>query len=259
MTTPPPDAAAGPLLSIVSATYNSAALLPGLIESLRRQTDRCFEWVVADGGSHDGTLELLASIRDFPVRFTSQPDFGIYDALNRGLKQAQGEYYVVAGSDDVFADDAVALFRNAIRETGADILAAKVGFGPYHFRIKKAPGWLVGEKSIIANHSVGTAFKRDLHQRFGYYSRKLPLAADALFVMQATQGGATHRELDCVVGRIGAIGVSATDWAGSSTELFRAQLIVGRSAWLQVPLLLLRIVKGASSGARALHEVMFRR
>lgn len=69
-------------LSVITATYNAIEYLPSLIECLRKQEDQDFEWVVADGASTDGTLELLESITDLNIVITSQEDFGIYDALN---------------------------------------------------------------------------------------------------------------------------------------------------------------------------------
>jgi glycosyltransferase involved in cell wall biosynthesis len=250
------------MISIVTATYNCVTQLPGLIGSLRAQTDKRFEWIVSDGGSTDGTLELLRSASDLPLSLSSQPDFGIYDALNRALHAARGDYYIVAGADDAFAPDAVARYCAAITEQGAehgaDLIVARVSCGPHEFGIKKGASWIVGEKAFIGNHSIGTAFRLALHQRFGFYSRKFPIGADSLFVLQACKGGATRRELDYVAGEIGPVGVSAQDWAGAATELFRAQLIVGESLILQTLLLLLRIVKGGSRGVRALHDAMFR-
>jgi glycosyltransferase involved in cell wall biosynthesis len=246
------------ILTIITPAYNCKELLPALIASLRRQTDTNFEWVVVDGASSDGTVELLHEVTDICVVVSSQSDFGIYDALNRGIRLATGDYYVVAGADDVFADDAVERYRAAIREGGQDIIAACVKYGKYFFRTKSGPSWFFGEKSFIANHSVGTAFRKNLHNRFGFYSRKFPIAADSLFVLQACKGGATRRVYDYVVGEIGAGGVSDSDWAGSATELFRVQIIVGEPLFVQVMLLLLRVIKGASSGAKSLHDSIFR-
>ena len=246
-------------ISIVSATYNCVDELPYLIDSLLSQTDKDFEWVVADGASSDGTLELLQAITDLKVVVTSQPDFGIYDALNRALIATSGQYYIVAGADDCFASDAIANYRSAMEEQSyPDILAARVHYGVYSFEIKKGPSWLFGCKSFISNHSVGTAFKKALHDRFGLYSNNFPIAADSLFVIQACKGGATRCELDFVAGEIGTQGVSAVDWAGSATELFRVQLVTGGSVLVQTFLLFLRIIKGASVRARALHEGLFR-
>lgn len=71
-----------------TATCNAAKHLPKLIESLRRQTDKDFEWVIANGASTDGTRELLQSVTDIEIVISSQTDFGIYDALNRAIKKA---------------------------------------------------------------------------------------------------------------------------------------------------------------------------
>jgi glycosyltransferase involved in cell wall biosynthesis len=247
-------------ISILSATYNCAEQLPQLINSLRHQTDKKFEWVVSDGASSDGTLELLQAITDIDLVLISQPDFGIYDALNRALTASSGQYYIVAGADDRFASNAIANYRNAMEEhSNPDILAACVQYGGYRFEIKRGPSWLFGCKSFIANHSVGTAFKKELHEKFGLYSKKFPIAADALFIIQACKGGATRCESDFVAGEIGTQGVSAVDWAGSATELFRVQLIAGGSVLVQASLLFLRIIKGASSGMRVLHDSLLRK
>jgi hypothetical protein len=245
-------------ISVVTATFNCAVHLPKLIESLRMQTDKNFQWVIADGASSDGTLELLQSVSDLEVVLSSQADFGIYDALNRALNIATGTYYIVAGADDCFYTDAIANYRIAIDESPADIIAARVMYGHHCFNIKNGPSWLFGEKSFIAQHSVGTAFRLDLHAKFGQYSRKFPVAADSLFVLRACKGGATRTRAEFVAGSVGTAGVSYVDWAGSATELFRVQLIVGCALIPQVLLLLLRIIKGSSTGIRFIHSALLR-
>ncbi|MDQ6966765.1 MAG: glycosyltransferase, partial [Mariprofundaceae bacterium] len=98
-------------ISIVTATFNAEQVLPSLIDSLRNQTDMNFEWVVADGASTDGTLDILQGIKDLNVHVSSQSDFGIYDAMNRALRLSTGDFYIVAGADDRFESDAIANFR----------------------------------------------------------------------------------------------------------------------------------------------------
>jgi glycosyltransferase involved in cell wall biosynthesis len=245
-------------ISIVTASYNCRGQLPSLVQSLRGQTDKDFEWIIADGASSDGTVEFLKSVTDLKVIISTQSDFGIYDALNRAIHFASGEYYIVAGADDHFYADAIANFRSAIEQHRSDIVVASVMYGRQRFSVKRGPSWLVGEKSFIANHSVSTAFRKDLHERYGYYSRKFPIAADSLFVLQICKAGVTRVDARFVAGEIGTHGVSYVDWAGSATELFRVQLLVGRALLPQVALLLLRLLKGSSSGVRALHSAIFR-
>lgn len=99
-------------LSVVTATYNAVQHLPNLIKSLRDQSDRDFEWVVMDGGSTDGTIELLKLVEDIKIVFKSQKDFGIHDALNRAVKVSSGTYYLVVGADDLLSNIIVIATRN---------------------------------------------------------------------------------------------------------------------------------------------------
>lgn len=245
-------------ISIVTASYNAVSHLPQLIKSLRGQTDKDFEWVVADGHSTDGSLELLQSITDINIIISSQPDFGIYDAINRAISIMSGEYYIVAGADDYFYSDAIAKFRSAIDKSHADVIAAKVMFGQHCFKVKRGPSWLFGAHAFIAIHSLSATFRKDLHRTFGFYSKKFPICADSLFVIQACKGGATRYEADFVAGELGCSGVSFVDWAGNATEFFRVQLITGCSLTMQVLLLLLRLLKGRCSSARSLHDSVLR-
>ncbi len=245
-------------ISVITPCFNGAAQIGALMSSLHAQTDRDFEWVVADGGSTDGTLQILQSAAGLNLVVSSQPDFGIYDALNRGVRASSGEYYIVAGSDDTFAVDAIARFRTAIETSGADIVVATASHEHSSVFIKKGPLWLVAEKAFIANHSLATAFRRSLHARFGWYSRKFPIAADSLFVLQACQGGATRHVADFSAGTVGGAGVSFVDWIGSATELFRVQLIVGRSMFPQILLLVVRILRGRNLRLRKLFHRVFR-
>lgn len=234
-----------PKISIVTATHNAAGELPKLIESLRNQTDKDFEWVVADGASSDGTGVLLQSIDDMNIKISSQPDFGIYDALNRAIKLSSGDYYIVAGADEYFYSDSISSFRHAIEHSGADIVAAKAMYGSRCMQIKKGPSWLFSQFSFIAAHTLATAFRKDLHLSYGYYSRQYPIAADQYFVIRACTGGATRYAANFVAGEIGQGGVSSLDRIGNATEVFRVQVATGRSVFVQTLIFVIRLLKAA--------------
>lgn len=231
-----------PKISVITATYNVEKYLPKLIESLRSQTDKDFEWVVADGASTDGTLDLLKQITDLNIVIISQVDFGIYDALNRGVKHSTGDYYVVAGADDYFFENAIADFRQAAM-TGVDLITAPMSYsGRVCYPTGRSP-WLYGMRAYVANHSISSLIKTDLHDRCGYYSNKLSIAADNLFILKVMKSGATLHKLDNVVGYFSADGVSNTDTAGALVENFRSQLMVGSNKYIQLILLFLRLLK----------------
>jgi hypothetical protein len=89
-----------PLITIITSTYNAAEHLPGLIRSIREQTYDNIEWVVVDGVSKDGTLDILRKNEDVIDYWASEPDKGIYDAWNKGVRLAQGEWICFLGADD---------------------------------------------------------------------------------------------------------------------------------------------------------------
>lgn len=230
-------------ISIITAAYNAADHLPRLLESLRAQTDKNFEWVVADGASTDGTLEFLRCIDDIRIVISSQPDFGIYDALNRALDVSSGEYYLVAGADDFFYSEAVENYRRSIENTNADIVIANALYGKKIMEVKNGPSWLFGQFSYIGSHTLGAAFKKNLHRKFGYYSRQYPIAADQFFVMNACSNGVIVHDGKFLAGEIGQHGVSSIDRVGNATEVFRVQVALGRSIVMQVVLLFIRLMR----------------
>lgn len=103
------------IITVLTATWNRAHSLPRLFDSLLRQTDPGFEWVVADDGSADDTREVveeMARRAPFPVRYLRQENGGRHTALNRGAAVAAGELLVVMDSDDWFDDRAIERFRH---------------------------------------------------------------------------------------------------------------------------------------------------
>lgn len=91
-----------PLISIVVAVFNGAKTLQQCIDSVARQTYPNRELIIIDGGSSDGTVDLLKTNNE-PIRYwISEPDRGIYNAWNKGLAQANGEWICFLGADDFF-------------------------------------------------------------------------------------------------------------------------------------------------------------
>lgn len=88
-----------PVVSVVTPSLNQASTLAATLESVRRQTYPYIEHIVVDGGSTDGTLEILRGAAD-TVRWTSEPDSGMYDALNRGFATSSGEILAYLNADD---------------------------------------------------------------------------------------------------------------------------------------------------------------
>ena len=97
-------------ISIITATYNSGKTIGDTLDSIAAQSHDDIEHIVVDGQSSDDTLSILDAHRRRIARLVSEPDRGIYDAMNKGIAIATGEIIGLLNSDDVFAD------RDSLRE-----------------------------------------------------------------------------------------------------------------------------------------------
>ena len=95
-----------PKISIVTATYNSKNTLIYTLNSIRSQSYKNIEHIIVDNESKDGTLEILETYhktsKNYTIKLISEKDRGIYDAINKGIEHAKGEYICILNSDDIF-------------------------------------------------------------------------------------------------------------------------------------------------------------
>jgi glycosyltransferase involved in cell wall biosynthesis len=231
-------------VSVITAALDCAADLSSLIASLRAQTDRQFDFIVLDGGSKDGTWDLIEASRDVVTYATREPDHGIYDALNKGIRALRTDFYLVVGADDVLYPDAIANFKAAARDNGADIVVASVkagrqirrGFHPEH-------AWR-GHHRMVTSHSVGMLFRAKLHERFGFYSLRYPLLADGFFIKRAcTDPQVKTVGADFVAGEFGLRGSSNRGLLQTLCEMWQIQLATGENRLVQYLLFQARLLR----------------
>ena len=235
---------ADPTISIVTPTLNAAGTLARLMDSLRAQTDSDFQFIVIDGGSSDGTQALIAAASDIVTFTSSEPDHGFYDALNKGIRAVQTDYYLVVGADDTLAPDAVSNFKSQVRKTGADVVVAGVQAGNRVRRGYHADrGWL-GHAAMVTSHSVGMLFRSNLHERFGEYSRRYPILADGHFIKRVCQTpGIKVCEADFIAGNFGLQGMTNRNFINICCETWQIQIDTGEKPVLQFLLFQLRLLR----------------
>jgi glycosyltransferase involved in cell wall biosynthesis len=110
-----------PSITIILATRNSAQFLRQALESIWEQQEPAVEVIVMDGASTDGTLRLLHAANDQIDYWASEPDRGVYDAWNKGLQEARGEWIGFLGSDDRLLPGALHAYREVIRQTDPEL------------------------------------------------------------------------------------------------------------------------------------------
>jgi glycosyltransferase involved in cell wall biosynthesis len=97
-----------PKLSIITIVYNNVADIERTLQSVINQTYQNIEYIIIDGASTDGTLDVINNYRDSITKLVSEPDKGIYDAMNKGLLQATGDYVLFMNSgDEIYATNTV--------------------------------------------------------------------------------------------------------------------------------------------------------
>ncbi len=96
-----------PLFSIITVTWNAAAVIAPTLESVQRQTNTDYEMLIIDGASTDDTLNIVRGASISSLRVFSEPDQGLYDAMNKGIKRARGRYIIFLNAGDAFASDTV--------------------------------------------------------------------------------------------------------------------------------------------------------
>lgn len=96
-----------PLFSIITVTWNAADVIAPTLQSVRQQTSRDYEMLIIDGASSDDTLAIVNKASIASLRVFSEPDKGLYDAMNKGIDRARGRYLIFLNAGDRFADDTV--------------------------------------------------------------------------------------------------------------------------------------------------------
>jgi glycosyltransferase involved in cell wall biosynthesis len=246
-----------PLVSVITATRNVAGVLPALHESLSRQTYSNFEWVVADGASSDATVGLLHEYcaRSPWLRFSSEPDFGVYNALNKAIAASRGQYYVVVGADDVLEKEALSRYV-AAAAGGADVVMARVlrngkvigGFYP-------SKAWIGTARVFAGSHSVGMLIRTGLHQRFGFYSARFPLLADVFFLKTLLRSGKVRfADVDFVAGTFAEGGLTTVNQLQILAENWQIQMLTEPNPLLQTLLFLGKILTRSTAVAREIRR-----
>ncbi|MDH4088423.1 MAG: glycosyltransferase [Nitrospira sp.] len=203
-----------PLISIVVAAYNGAATLQQCINSVALQTYPHKELIIIDGGSTDGTAELLKTNQQLITYWSSEPDQGIYHAWNKALPRARGEWICFLGADDHFWDEHVLTkMAEELAKLPADI---RVAYGQIMLLNGAGEGlYAIGEpwerlkqrflKSMCIPHP-GMMHRRSLFEQHGGFDESFRIAgdyelllrelktADAVFVQELVMVGMRQGE-----------------------------------------------------------------
>lgn len=177
-----------PLVSVITAVFNGHEHIAACIESVLNQDYPNIEHIILDGGSTDGTVTILRSYEGRIAFWKSEPDKGVYDAWNKGLKLARGEWIAFLGADDIYLPSAISTYMDlARRNPGAQFLSSMArldhptGYSP----IFGGPWeWPRFARAMSTIH-VGTMHHQSLFETFGQFDASYRIAGDYEFMLRS--------------------------------------------------------------------------
>ncbi len=173
-------------ITLVTVCYNSEKTINNTIKSIILQNFTDFEYIIIDGNSNDNTLNIIKNaLSGFKHKLISEPDNGIYDAMNKGINMASGDIIGFLNSDDIYINNNVLTeISNAFKNENIDALYADLYYVNRDNTDKIIRKWSTG-KYIYGSFRKGwhpahpTFFvKKEIYQKYGGFNLKFKLAAD---------------------------------------------------------------------------------
>ena len=210
-------------LSIITINYNNCEGLQKTIKSVISQSFRDFEWIVIDGGSTDGSKELIEEHAEFIAYHVSEPDKGIYHAMNKGIMASHGDYLMFLNSGDYLYDEHVIenvipllvdkdIYVGRINSLGKENASEEeqADFSPQGILRKLTFTWMPHQASF---------FKRTVFEEYGMYREDQKIASDWWAYFSALViGKASIASIPVVIANYDTNGVSATQHCAAMQE-----------------------------------------
>jgi glycosyltransferase involved in cell wall biosynthesis len=211
-------------LSIITINLNNKKGLLRTITSVVEQTFQDFEYIIIDGGSKDGSVDIIKQYSHKINYWVSEPDSGVYIAMNKGIKKATGKYCLFLNSGDNLVDTEV-LRKVFAFQKDKDILYGDVFFGKRKVSFPQQLDLAYFIKSSLGHPS--TFIKRDLFDKIGYYNESLKIVADWEFFLNAiVLGGCSYQYLEGLVIARFSIGGASMVNENEASQLHEKEIVL---------------------------------
>lgn len=202
-------------ISIITATYNADLCLENLITSIIPQLTARVEFIIIDGGSTDNTIKIIKKYEHYISYWISESDQGIYDAWNKGLKKASGNWIMFLGADDQLMPHAIEIYSNFINDStkDLDIISSKLNYVNGNYTSIKYVGepwdWNKFRLGKMSFAHPGMLHSKNLFIKNGYFDITFKICGDLEFLLR-TKGNINAGFIDLVTVIMQKGGVSYT-------------------------------------------------
>jgi glycosyltransferase involved in cell wall biosynthesis len=178
-------------ISIITATYNSASTIADCVTSINNQTFTNIEHIIVDGVSVDNTIEIINSYPNRVKYIVSEPDNGIYDAMNKGINLATGEIIGILNSDDLYSNNfVIETIINEFKTKKVDCVHADLYYVNQNNTNKIVRHWRTKDFTLGAFkkgwHPAHATFfvRQEVYEKYGLFNLDFSLAADFEFMLR---------------------------------------------------------------------------
>lgn len=176
-------------ISIITAVYNGGQKLQLLINSISLQEKGYHEFIIIDGGSKDDTLKIIKQNKHVITKWISEPDKGIYDAWNKGLKLASGEWIMFLGCDDILVPDALQQYDTFLSKVDipTDYISSRVKMVDSSMNFIRIKGWEWEWPRFLTEMTVahpGSLHAHSLFTKYGPYDTSYKIVGDYEFLLR---------------------------------------------------------------------------
>lgn len=199
-----------PLVSIITAVYNGEKYLEKTILSVLGQSYENIEYIIIDGASTDGTLEIIKKYEEQIDYWISEEDNGVYEAMNKGLKVAKGQYIAILNADDYYTSNAMALSITKIIETKSHYSIANVKYVNSQAMIRAI--YPLREHYVYQEMPyphVSTVISSKIYNDVGFFDTSLKIAGDHDMAVRIHLKGYKACYVDEVIAELEEGGISS--------------------------------------------------
>jgi glycosyltransferase involved in cell wall biosynthesis len=242
-----------PLVSIITVCFDSAATLEQTIQSVLAQTYANIEYLIIDAGSSDGTVDLLRKYEDGIDYFVSEPDRGLYHAMNKGLELAQGDYILILNSDDWYEQDCVESLVKARKYAGTSFvsaLAQAVDGDGQHISVMRRMHFDDSVRVRMPLRHETMLIPASVYNAIGNYDESFDIIADYDLTIRMLEAGYTNYEVPKTLLYFRNTGVSNTNITRVMEE--RIRLFSKEFPFLSADEVALLADRGKHTGAQLL-------